>query len=97
RRDVDLRRLELILEDQREEEVERALERVEVQLEIPKRRRPGVNLAWRSDALALRDGHLACRRGGRLALPPPRSRGPVVPLREDVPDHACGDPEQRHP
>ena len=62
-RDVDLRRLELVLEDQRQEEVERALEGVEVQLEVANRRRHGVNLAGRSDALALRDGHLAGRRG----------------------------------
>src|SRR4029450_3830650 len=40
-RDVDLGRLELLLEDEGEEEVERALERVEVQLEVANRRRHG--------------------------------------------------------
>ena len=38
-RDVDLGGLELILEDQRQEQVERSLERVEVQLEVANRRR----------------------------------------------------------
>ena len=40
-RDVDLGRLELLLEDEREEQVEGALERVEVQLEVANRRRHG--------------------------------------------------------
>ena len=66
RRDVDLGRLELILEDQREEQVERALERVEVQLEIANRRRHAATLVGRV---------------GRACRPERSSCAPAAPAR----------------
>ena len=71
--DVDLGRLQLILEDQREEQVERALERVEVQLEIANRRRHAATLVGGSDALAARNAHLAHRGRRPGARPAGRS------------------------
>ena len=51
RRDVDLARLELLLQEQRQQEVERALEGVEVELELPDgRRQHARRLAARPDA-----------------------------------------------
>ena len=54
---VDLRRLDRVLEQERQEEVERPLERIEVQLEIADGAGHGRTLAPGSDA-ALRHGHL---------------------------------------
>ena len=61
---VDLRGLDRVLEQQREKEIERALERIEVQLEIADGSGHVETLAARSDA-ALRHGHRrpAWRRG----------------------------------
>ena len=58
---VDLRRLDRVLEQERQEEVERPLEGIEVQLEIADGTGHGRTLAPRSDA-ALRHGHLRPRR-----------------------------------
>ena len=88
RRDVDLRGLELLLEDERQEEVERPLERIEVQLEIANRRRHGANLAGRSDAPLARDGHPPLRLRRPRAASAACERGPVA-LREDVPRDAA--------
>ena len=96
RGDVDLRGLQLLLEDERQEEVERPLERIEVQLEIANRRRHGANLAGRSDAPLARDGHPPLRLRRPRAAPAAWRWGPVA-LREDVPRDAHDDPDQRHP
>ena len=64
---VDLGRLDRVLEQERQEKVERALEGIEVQLEIADGTGHGRTLAPGSDA-ALRHGHLRPRRRrGRLA------------------------------
>ncbi len=64
-RHVDLRRLDRVLEQKGQEEVERPLEGIEVQLEIADGTGHGRTLAPRSDA-ALRHAHLRpgrrCRR-----------------------------------
>ena len=92
RGDVDVRRLELILEDERQEEVERALEGVEVQLQLAHGgRHHGDPSLGGSDAAAGRAQRAACAArpssgpacARRLALPrqPRRLPAPSAPAR----------------
>jgi hypothetical protein len=64
---VDLARLELFLQQEREEEVERAFERIEVELELTHgSRRHGLRLAAPPDASGV-SGETAPDRGRRRA------------------------------
>ena len=87
---VDLGRLDRVLEEECQQKVERALERVEVQLEVADGTGHGVTLTSRSDA-ALRHGHL--RSAGRRC----RTRRAVTPLGEPEPDEARDADEARDP
>ena len=82
RGEVDLGRLELLLQDQRQEQVERALERVEIELELAHDH--AREASGGSDA-ALRDRHRAARRGLAAAAGPRprgRARGPATRRRK---------------
>src|SRR5918993_1995330 len=89
RSDVDLARSELLLEQEREKEVEGSLERVELELELPYgRRQHGRNLAAAPDASTAASGRSRALRPGSdrprgepFRRPPPRPgrRGRGVP------------------
>ena len=86
---VDLGRLDRVLEQERQEEVERPLEGIEVQLEIADGTGHGRTLSSRSDA-ALRHGHLrprsAIRRLVRACLARCESQNHTSPATHTSPE-----------
>ena len=92
---VDLGRLDRLLQEQRQQQVERALEGVEVQLEIADGTGHAATLAAGPDAAA-GDAHL---RPCRTARPLPRalSLRPPIPLGQHEPDQPSDEPKAGHP
>ena len=93
--DVDVPRLQLLAQDEGEQQVERPLERVEVELELPNVHAP--RLAARADA-ALGDGHGRALRdlpGACASRSAGRSRGRTATRRRTPPSTRRGQPRPR--